>query len=201
MMKPALIIGLALVCLGCKSKTEPNNVWEQATQVLEQIKASEFPNKTFDIREYGAQEGEVSTEAIAKAIDACNQAGGGMVIIPAGEFYTGAITLKSNVNLHISEGATLKFSTNPKDYMPFVLTRWEGLDCYNYQPLIYAYEAENIAITGKGVLDGQADRTHWWSWKGQAHYGWEEGMLSQLHKPEGVAGRIKLAEMEKQSSD
>ena len=87
--------------------------------------------------------------------------------MPKGIFYTGPITLKSNVNLHLEDGAVLKFSTNPNDYKPFVLTRWEGWDCINFRPLIYAYEQKNIAITGKGILDGQANETNWWPWKGK----------------------------------
>lgn len=83
------------------------------------------------------------------AITTCNQEGGGTVVIPKGTFYTGPITMKSNVNLHLEEGATLKFSTDQKLYFPGVITRWEGLDCYNARPLIYAYGESNIAITGK----------------------------------------------------
>jgi len=85
-------------------------------------------------------------------------------VVPAGEFLTGAILLKSNVNLHLAEGATLKFSTDPAKY-PLVFTRWEGIECMNYSPLIYALEQENIAVTGKGTPDGQAARENWWDWK------------------------------------
>ncbi|MEJ2615637.1 MAG: glycoside hydrolase family 28 protein, partial [Ignavibacteriaceae bacterium] len=77
----------------------------------------------------------------------------------------GAIHLKSNVNLHISKGAVVKFSTNPKDFLPVVLARWEGMDLMNYSPLIYAYKQKNIAVTGEGVLDGQASDENWWAWK------------------------------------
>jgi polygalacturonase len=89
------------------------------------------------------------------------------VIVPRGTFLTGPITLKSNVNLHVAEGATLRFSRDPKDY-PLVYTRWEGVECMNYSPLVYAFEQTNLAITGTGTLDGQSDREHWWAWKGNA---------------------------------
>jgi polygalacturonase len=79
--------------------------------------------------------------------------------------------LKSHVNLHVSEGATLAFSQDPRDFLPVVFTRWEGVELMNYSPLIYAFEQENVAVTGKGTLDGQADETHWWPWKGRREPG------------------------------
>src|SRR6185436_14300259 len=97
-------------------------------------------------------------------IAACNAAGGGRVVVTPGVFLTGAIHLKSNVNLHVAEGATLKFIPDPAKYLPAVYTRWEGTECMNYSPLIYAFEQENIAVTGKGTLDGGADWDTWWSW-------------------------------------
>lgn len=190
---------LIVVCLlqACGNTPGSEEYWKQAEQVVNSIKEPVFPDRKFDIRDFGAAEGGVATEAIGKAIEACHQAGGGMVVVPEGEYYTGPVILKSNVNLHISEGAVLKFSVDPEDYTPFVLTRWEGLDCYNYQPLIYAYDQENIAVTGKGTLDGQADVTNWWPWKGRKEYGWKEGMLSQVHRYDTIAGRNKLEQMEK----
>ncbi|MEO6993065.1 MAG: glycoside hydrolase family 28 protein, partial [Lacunisphaera sp.] len=93
----------------------------------------------------------------------CAKAGGGRVVVPAGEWLTAAIRLKSGVNLHISEGATLKFIFEPAKY-PIVFTRWEGVECMNYSAFIYAFEQENIAITGKGTLDGGSTWDTWWSW-------------------------------------
>ncbi len=141
--------------------------WDRVPQILKRIIPPTFPEKNFPITDYGAVPGgkTLCTEAIAKAIEACNKAGGGHVVVPKGVFLTGAIHLKSNVDLHVSDGAVLKFSTNPKDYLPVVHARWEGSDVMNYSPLIYAYGQENIALTGKGLLDGQADSTHWWPWK------------------------------------
>ncbi len=88
------------------------------------------------------------------------------MVVPPGVFLTGAIHLKSKVNLFLSKGAVLRFSTDPAMYLPAVFTRWEGVECMNYSALIYAYEQENIAVTGEGVLDGQASRENWWRWKG-----------------------------------
>jgi polygalacturonase len=92
---------------------------------------------------------------------------------------TGAIHLKSNVNLHVSPGATIKFSKNPGDYLPVVFTRWEGTELMNYSPFIYAFEQTNIAITGEGTLDGQSGTDSWWPWNGRANYGWKEGDPNQ----------------------
>lgn len=137
--------------------------WDMAAEILSRIHAPEFPEKDFSITDFGATPGSDSTGPIREAIAACHAAGGGRVVIPAGEWLTGAIHLLGNVNLHVSEGATLKFSTNPADY-PVVFTRWEGIECLNYSALIYAADQKNIAVTGSGTLDGQADWTNWWSW-------------------------------------
>ncbi len=127
----------------------------QAADILKRVKPPVFPNRDFDITKYGAQPNADASDAIKKAIDACAAAGGGRVVIPRGVFFTRPITLKSNVNLNVSEGATLKFSADPKDF-PIVLTRYEGVECMKYSPLIYAFEQSNIAVTGKGTLDGQS---------------------------------------------
>ena len=135
--------------------------------ILSRIKAPVFPNNEFDITKYGAvgDGAKDSGEAIRKAIAACTAAGGGRVAVPAGVFLTGPIHLDNNVNLHLSGGATLRFSQDPKQYMPVVLTRWEGTECMNFSPFIYAFEKSNIAVTGAGTLDGNADAQHWWNWK------------------------------------
>jgi unsaturated rhamnogalacturonyl hydrolase len=140
--------------------------WDDVPTILARIKAPTFPARDFPITDFGAKPGGQidATAAIRDAIAACNKAGGGRVVIPAGVFLTGAIHLKSNVNLHVSEGATLLFQTDPAAYLPVVFTRWEGTECMNYSPFIYAFEQENIAITGKGTLDGQAALENWWEW-------------------------------------
>jgi len=155
--------------------------WESVPGILSRIKPPEFPKRDFDVTQFGAVADGVkdSTDAIAQAIARCNQAGGGRVVIPPGFFATGPVHLKSNVELHLSPDATLKFLRDPSRYLPVVYTRWEGTECLNYSPFIYAYEQDNIAITGTGTLDGQADCEHWWPWKGHRDCGWSNGQPSQ----------------------
>ena len=177
---------LALSTSIARAKAESSaDAWQRAADIARNIKAPTFPDRVFDITKHGAlpDGSTLNTAAIAKAIEECAKAGGGRVRVPAGRFLTGAIHLKSNVELHVSEGATLLFDTNPANY-PLVFTRWEGMECMNYSPLIYARKQKNIAITGKGTLDGQGSEHHWWPWKGRwggtVPYGWKEGMPSQI---------------------
>lgn len=90
---------------------------------------------------------------IQEAVDRLPSAGG-TVIVPRGNWKSGAIHLKSNVKLYLEEGCVIHFSSCMEDYLPPVFTRWEGVECYNYSPLIYAADCENVTICGTGVLDG-----------------------------------------------
>ncbi|MBE2215593.1 MAG: glycoside hydrolase family 28 protein [Opitutaceae bacterium] len=86
--------------------------------------------------------------------------GGGTVTVPAGDWrLDGPIMLKSNVRLHLEEGARLHFSTHADHYLPLVLTRWEGTELFNYSPFIFAYQCTNVALTGPGVIDGHGTTT------------------------------------------
>jgi polygalacturonase len=143
------------------------DLWTEADTILRRIKPPSFPKRTFDITRYGAvlDGSSDSTGAIRAAIAACESAGGGRVVVPKGRFVTGSIVLKSKVNLHLADGATLAFTHTPTAYLPLVLTRWEGVELMNYSPFIYAFEQTDIAITGSGTLDGQASDDHWWPWR------------------------------------
>ena len=175
--------GAALVLpgLGCAGARDGSVVaaegWDAVPQILARIRAPKFPRRDFTITDFGALGDGTSdaTGAIRAAIEACADGGGGRVVIPEGRFHSGPIHLRSNVNLHLVEGGTIAFSRNPWDYLPPVLTRFEGMELMGYSPLIYAYGQENIAVTGSGTLDGQADADHWWPWKGREEYGWREG--------------------------
>jgi len=116
----------------------------------------------FNVLSFGASPDGQSkcTDAISKAIDAASAKGGGTVYFPAGTYLTGPIHLQSHITLYVDAGATVKFSTNFDDYLPMVLSRWEGIVVTNFSPLIYAYKAQDIAIVGRGTLDGQGQA--WW---------------------------------------
>ena len=141
--------------------------WAQLPSILDTIRPPTFPDRDFIITQYDARgDGQTDcTEAFRKAIDACNKAGGGRVVVPAGTWLTGAIHLRSNVNLYLEKDALVSFFTNTDDYLPVVYTRFEGTECMNFSPLIYAYKQENIALTGEGTLDGNGDIKNWWRWK------------------------------------
>jgi polygalacturonase len=162
--------------------------------ILSRIKPPVFPKIDFVVTKFGARGDGLtnSTSAFQKAVAACSKAGGGRVVVPPGTFLTGAIHLKSNVNLVVSSGATIRFSKNPNDYLPVVFSRWEGTELMNYSPFIYSFEQRNIAITGDGILDGQSGNDSWWPWNGHAGYGWKEGTPNQR------ADRTALQQMAEQ---
>lgn len=159
----SLLLGACALVLGSCTQVE-DGPWAEAQRIIDEMTKVSFPERSVNIADLGAVEGDPDAlchEIINLAIVDMSRQGGGTVVVPAGTYYTGPITLKSNVNLHISEGAVLKFSTDINDYFPAVWTRWEGLDCYNAHPLIYAYGETNIAVTGAGVIDAQGD-VSWW---------------------------------------
>ncbi len=165
-------------------KPAPADPWAEAEAIVRRIRPTRFPDRDFPVTNYGADGEGVgdSSEAFRQAIAACHAAGGGRVLVPAGDWLTGPIHLRSNVNLHLAEGAVVRFKTDPKAYLPLVFTRWEGIELMNYSPFVYAVDQQNIAITGKGTFDGQSSREHWWTWKGQwkqNQHGWRTGMPDQ----------------------
>lgn len=165
----------SLSLLGCASQSAmlgaAGKEWDtQEAAIRARILAPEFPDRDMLITDYGALPGgpqQDSSDAIRTAIAACAAEGGGRVVVPPGDFYTGPVHLKSNINLHLQQGATLHFYPEPERYKPYVFTRWEGTELYGYSPLIYAFEQINVAVTGKGVLEGGGSNEKWWPWKGK----------------------------------
>ena len=168
--------------------------YKRIEQSIQQPKLSE---KVYAITSYGAKTTATAAQnqkAINRAIALASKKGGGKVVIPAGTWNTGAIEMKSGVNLVIEEGATLHFAFEPKLY-PLVRTAWEGLACWNYSPCIYAYQATDIAITGKGTIDGGGNNDTWWQWNGNPRFGFKKGVTTESQK---MGSRAKL---QKQAED
>ena len=197
-----------LLCMLAVLSTQAQGWNEQEYKQIEQsIRIPQFAQKDYVITKYGAKAtgndlrsdkttalAAKNQKAIQKAIDKCSKKGGGRVIVPAGQrFLTAAIHLKSGVNLVIEEGAVLEFAFVPELY-PVVPTRWEGLDCWNLSPLIYAYQQKDIAITGKGTIDGGGSRETWWPWVSAPKFGYKEGMPVHQWKPTSRPQLLKQAE-------
>ncbi len=134
--------------------------------------------------------GRVQTKQLQAAIDALSEAGGGRLILQAGVYRTGALHLKSGVELHLASRDTLVqfVAEDPEQNYPLVFSHWEASPCYNYSPLLYACDAQDIAVTGEGVLDGGADADHWWNWHHQVEDSWSEDK-TDLQLPDRCALR------------
>lgn len=117
---------------------------------------------SLNLFEYNGLSDSDKKKYIQRQVDKCSNTGG-RVVIPEGVWSSGPIHLCSNVELHLCDNAVISFSDIPEDYLPVVFTRWEGMECYNYSPLIYAKDCENVSITGRGKLVGNG--RNWWSWK------------------------------------
>ena len=186
------ILQILLLCMVCVLSTQAK-AWDekQYRQIEQSIRVPQFAQRDFVITKYGAKTTNTAAKnqkAINKAILACSKKGGGRVIVPAGQhFLTAAIELKSHVNLVVEEGAVLEFAFEPELY-PVVPTRWEGVDCWNLSPLIYAYQQTDIAITGKGTIDGGGSRETWWPWVSSARFGFKDGMT--VHQWNGARQRL-----------
>ena len=132
-----------------------------------------FKDRDFPITDFGAKtDGTKCTAAFARAMAACEASGGGRVVVPKGKWTSGAIRFRSNCELHLADGAEVVFSQDPADYLPAVHTSWEGMECWNYSPLVYAYCCTNVAITGSGTLlgyEGEWRDTTWYSWVPQTN--------------------------------
>lgn len=160
-----ICLAWAVLCFSQSGRVQLTGITVKTPFNMPIVEVPDFSKcTTFNITDYGAKQHDkkATSNAIARAIEAASKNNGGTVVIPKGTWTTAAIHFKSNVNLHISEGAILNFSANPEDYLPAVHTSWEGMECYNYSPLIYAFNCTNVAITGKGTL--QADMEIWKTW-------------------------------------
>ncbi|MCX2476803.1 glycoside hydrolase family 28 protein [Pedobacter sp. MC2016-05] len=166
---------LSIFALSFSRKTETIKIKAIKVQTPFNMPAVKYPDftgvKRFSIVDFGAVLGDKikNSKAIAAAIDQANRENGGIVVVPEGQWLTGKIQLKSNVNLHLNRGAVLLFSEDPNDYLPAVHSSWEGMECYNYAPLIYAYQCKNIAITGEGEVKAKMEIWKTWFARPKAH--------------------------------
>ncbi len=167
----SILIFLVVMPLYVKAEGYHEVTAPEAPFKFEPLKMYVFPDKDFHITSYGAKQGDVkaTTRAFERAMVACSKNGGGRVVVPAGEWVTGPIHFKSNCNLHLSNGAKIVFEDELQLYYPAVRTSWEGTECMNISPLIYAYECENIAITGSGTLAPKMNFWRTWFEKTDSH--------------------------------
>ena len=146
--------------------------------ILKQIERPDIPDREFPACLFGVvpDSGAVQTQALQQAIDAISREGGGRLMLPGGIIRTGALELKSRVELHLQDReSVLSFvNENPQIHYPVVFSHWEAAPCYNFSPLIYACDAHDIAVTGEGTLDGGADSGHWWNWHHQVEDAWSD---------------------------
>lgn len=165
----------------------------KANAIAAAIQLPRIPKRQFPIAAFGAvSDGRTDdSAAIARAITACAEAGGGRIMLSRGVTLTGPIRLRSRMALHVPKGARLKFISEPARYLPPVHTRWEGVELMGYQPLIYAFEEEDVALTGGGVIDGSADDRTWWPWKGP----WADRYRDTPEQERQAADRARLFAM------
>lgn len=145
--------------------------WSMVDDIVATIELPDIPEKDFDVTDFGAvpDDDADDRQAILSAIGAAAEAGGGRVVLPAGNWYSaGPIVLESRIDLHFAEDATLLFSPRAADYLPVVATRWEGTMMMGYSPLIYARDVEDVAITGTGRIDGNAG-SEFHDWNSDEH--------------------------------
>ncbi|MFP3598417.1 glycoside hydrolase family 28 protein [Chryseobacterium sp. SIMBA_029] len=159
MKKSFKMIGFAAAMLfSGQIQAQNMDIYKNVEFKMPQVTETSFPAATVNITQYGGIAGGKvkNTEAFKKAIDDLSKKGGGKLIVPRGMWLTGPIVLKSNINLHVEEGAFIIFSKDKNDY-PLVDVSFEGLNTIRCQSPISAKNVKNIAITGKGVIDGSGD--------------------------------------------
>jgi len=127
------------------------------------------------VADFGAEEGlfgvdpSANASAVGRAVAECASSGGGEVVVPPGTWRTGPVHLASNVRLRLDEGSFLVFEDDPKLCLPAVRTSWEGVECMNYSPLVYAYGCTNVGIVGRGTLAPRMDKWRSWFVGGEIH--------------------------------
>lgn len=144
--------------------------------ILDRIEKPQIPDREYPVQMFGVipDRMDIQTSLLQKAIDKVSEMGGGRVAVPAGRYRTGALRLKDKVDLHLASEDTVLSFVNEDIHLhyPVVFSHWEATPCYNFSALLYACGAQDIALTGKGTLDGGADAEHWWDWHHQVEDAW-----------------------------
>jgi len=162
------VTGTLVLLAACQNRgiQTPEDPWSKTDEIISQIRLPEIPERTLFLSDFGGiGDGITDNKSAFDSIIAfCTEQGGGKIVVDSGIYRVeGPVHLSSNINLHLEEGSKLVFGSDPESYLPMVLTSWEGTRCYNYSPFIYAIEADNVAITGKGEIDGESsDSFHHW---------------------------------------
>lgn len=192
-VKSALALGIAASAQPAWTAAQEDSFEAKAKSIADAIARPHIPRREFKVKDFGSVADGTTDDsaAIARTIAACAAAGGGRIIISSGVTLTGPIRLRSRMELHVPKGARLKFIADPARYLPPVHTRWEGVELMGYQPLIYAFEEEDIALTGGGVIDGSADDQTWWPWKGP----WADRYRDTPERERQAADRARLFDM------
>lgn len=193
-MKKLLLSLIAIMSLPFAAMAQ-QEAWNTTyKEISARIVAPTFKNKIFKAAVSSKASAKKNQQAINAAITKANKAGGGIVVVPAGKYMTGPVTLKSNVNLRVEKDAELIFAFDRSLY-PLVYTRWEGLDLWNYQPCVYAIDCKNIALTGEGTINGNgSDDGNWWYMKGIKAHGYHDG-VDEWQGTAKVGPRAELIKM------
>ncbi len=159
MKKTLLLLSLIIWCLGCGA-TDYDSA--KRDEILKSVSGAKIPATAKSILKFGAK-GDGRKDclpAFKKAMAQSKKNGGLRIVVPAGVYYIkGPIHFESNTCIDLQEGATLKFAPEPEYYLPMVKTSWEGTFLQNHSPFIYGYNLHDVAITGKGTIDGNAQTT------------------------------------------
>ena len=169
---------------------------QEYKQIEQSIQLPQLHKRQFVISSFGAKQNASAAQnqkAINRLISLVSKKGGGKVIVPKGTWKTGAIEMKSHVNLVLEEGAILQFVFDTNLY-PLVRTSWEGIACWNYSPCVYGYKVTDVAITGKGTIDGGGSNETWWPMNGNPKYGYVDGVTKECQRLGSRALLLKQAE-------
>ncbi len=176
------------------AKERRMNQRELREEILTRIQLPRIPGRKVRAEEFGIvpNDRSIQTEALQRAIDTISAEGGGTLLLPGGSYRTGALRLRSGVELRLQEADTvLQFANEEiEGHYPLVYSHWEASPCYNFSALLYACDARDIAVTGLGRLEGGADKMHWWSWHHQVEEAWSSDEWDRQRRDRSLLRRM-----------